>query len=384
MAEDPRQQQHFGKQKKYHTQIKHGILEKTLEASLSIANWLCKNNDSYIYMDLYAGMGIFGDGDTGSPLIALNLVNKFLQNNNVKFKNINFIFIDKDHKNIKSLEHQVAIFKSKNNHPKINIETKAGEWESFHDHIQNNISRDKWGFIFVDPFSTELKIQKLQKLKIGLKDIIVFINYSTLARQDGRKYETDVSRICAFLNISPEQYKNFDNDKFIELFKNSIIKNYSFFNKDFSTFAAIPVAVDGKLQSGDYFFLALLTSSLGVADAFLTEYAKIRSVSYPQTSLLADLSLEGHILQVISEHETISIYSLISSLYFNFISWKQTEEKELPIKNNIKNCLDTLSMLGKIKMSGPRDYFLKKENRKLLSTTFSNNQSMRDVVINKI
>ena len=62
---------HF-ENKKNHTEIKHKIFNDTLKAILAISDVFSKYNESFIYIDLYAGEGKFSDNTFGSPLLALD------------------------------------------------------------------------------------------------------------------------------------------------------------------------------------------------------------------------------------------------------------------------------------------------------------------------
>jgi three-Cys-motif partner protein len=74
-----------------HTKAKHDILRRYLSAWFPI---LSKWEGRLIYLDGFAGPGIYSGGEDGSPVIALDTaVSHFLS---PKFKKIKFIFIEKD------------------------------------------------------------------------------------------------------------------------------------------------------------------------------------------------------------------------------------------------------------------------------------------------
>jgi len=61
--------------KKIHTKIKHKIFIDTFCAIFGISSKFSRN-DSFIYVDLYAGQGKFSDDSIGSPLLALETISK--------------------------------------------------------------------------------------------------------------------------------------------------------------------------------------------------------------------------------------------------------------------------------------------------------------------
>ena len=74
-----------------HTKAKHEILKRYLGAWFPI---LSTYSDRIIYLDGFAGPGVYEGGEDGSPVIALQTaVNHVLA---PRFKEITFFFIEKD------------------------------------------------------------------------------------------------------------------------------------------------------------------------------------------------------------------------------------------------------------------------------------------------
>jgi three-Cys-motif partner protein len=86
-----------------HTVAKHEILRRYLEAWLPI---LSKYSDRIIYLDGFAGPGVYLDGEDGSPVIALQTAVKHVLQK--QFKEIVFFFIEKDQARAKRLEKVLA------------------------------------------------------------------------------------------------------------------------------------------------------------------------------------------------------------------------------------------------------------------------------------
>ena len=80
-------QTHFSEEEKKPTRIKHDLFAETLKTSLNIANSLNYKDNSnipFMYIDLYAGAGKFHNEKEGSPLIAINLISKYIDKRTFK------------------------------------------------------------------------------------------------------------------------------------------------------------------------------------------------------------------------------------------------------------------------------------------------------------
>lgn len=260
IIEDKRSNKHFGKDKKTHTLIKHSMLSKTLEKSLSIANMMIRKNQNYgkiyTYIDLFAGRGCFDDGTDGSPLIAFNLIKDHLNSTDNFFDEIRLIAVEKNEQNAENLGNILATNdKNANLGSKFKYGIGKGDWESFDTNIKGFLQQSQWGFIFADPFSTELDINKLidtiKKYK-SCKDIMVFFNFNTLCRQDGRKHTSDIQRICKALGLNEQDFLK--EEDFSEKFQSAIQDNFSSI-KELVVGAAYPIEVKDKLITADYFYL---------------------------------------------------------------------------------------------------------------------------------
>ena len=75
-----------------HTKAKHEILEYYLKAWFPI---LASTNKKILYLDGFAGPGLYQNGEEGSPLIALRTAIEHKLQTNFKAEII-FIFIEKD------------------------------------------------------------------------------------------------------------------------------------------------------------------------------------------------------------------------------------------------------------------------------------------------
>jgi len=135
---------------KPHTKAKHEILRRYLEAWFPI---LSKWSGRIIYLDGFAGPGIYSGGEDGSPVIALQVaVDHVLR---LHFKEIVFFFIEKDQKRAKML--QDVLKKKFPNLPKnIRYSVKGAEFAPTLEQMLNELEKNEFNlaptFAFLDPF----------------------------------------------------------------------------------------------------------------------------------------------------------------------------------------------------------------------------------------
>lgn len=86
-----------------HTKAKHEILKEYLKAWFPI---LTTYNQRIIYIDGFAGPGIYSGGEEGSPLVAIRTAIDHTQKN--RFNKIFFVFIEKDQKRAEILQKTVS------------------------------------------------------------------------------------------------------------------------------------------------------------------------------------------------------------------------------------------------------------------------------------
>lgn len=218
MEKDDRSDRHLSK-KKEHTRIKHAIFSGTLKVSLYIANMLAPRSTYtkghsliYTYIDLFAGRGKFEDEEEGSPLIAFNIFKDHLCSSGAvktNFSRIRFIAIEKRKEDADYLRNILG--KELGNagcQQQLEVYVEDENWEKHRTPIRQFLSESQWGFIFADPFSTELDIDKLIELiqsYKSFKDIIIWVNFRTLQRQAERQQGGDIERVCRSLGVKAEQ-----------------------------------------------------------------------------------------------------------------------------------------------------------------------------------
>lgn len=125
-----------------HTEAKHAILKKYLDAWLPI---MTNSSNRVLYVDGFAGPGIYSNGEEGSPLIAIKAVlnHKWLPNTE-----INMLFIEEDKDRFDSLEAKISEIKCPNN-----LKTRCikGKFSEVAEKILTDF-KSVPTFFFIDPF----------------------------------------------------------------------------------------------------------------------------------------------------------------------------------------------------------------------------------------
>lgn len=359
MSSDNRCNKHFNEPKKPHTKIKHLLLNEILTKSLSIANNLCdrfNNTDKkYTYVDLFAGPGTFDDNSKGSPLIALDIMGNQINDTKNKFDKLQIIATEKNSNNIQQLEQTLKTIEATN---EIDFFYGEGEWENFDYKLQNKLKNSTWGFIFADPFSTELDVLKLKNILKDcskLKDILVFFNFNTLSRQDGRAHPEDIKRICKNLGISEDNLLD-NQGYFSDVFENALTGHFSDL-KDFVIGVSFPTTVEGKLITADYFYLVFSSSSVILVDSFLIAYEQALKefAGYiPQRSLFDGQEIIDYIQK---NNNNVLLFNLFVDFSKEFFSWKNIvkNSSRIPTISNIIELINEQIRANKIKINCPEN-----------------------------
>ncbi len=374
---DNRNANHFGEPKKLNTIIKHHLLSQTLQTSLSIANNKCvaykqnsnKTDNIYTYIDLFAGAGTFEDNSKGSPIIAYDILSEHNNSLYNKFKKLQMACTEKHDESYQKLESTISTYTTNND---IDCYIGQGSWESYKKNIELLLENSGWGFIFADPFSTELDIVALiETLKSysNLKDILVFFNFNTLARQDGRRCLQDIDRICRTIGIDEKELLD-DDSNFSVKFENKLIEHFKDLKK-FVIGVGFPTTVKGDLINSDYFYLIFSTNTPVLVDTFLNAYEEMLD-KYTNYSGMQQLALFGnpdknYIYDVLKENfaEGCSLFELYLFITSKFLSWKELTktQKKVPTIKNIVEILNEFESDNSIRIIAEEKFLYKKTSK---------------------
>jgi len=161
-----------------HTDAKHRILEEYLKAWFPI---LSRYHKRVIYIDGFAGPGIYEAGKMGSPIIALQCLMNHSLNLCQKGTEFVFIFIESDAKRADTLREVIA-----KTFPKIpdtvKIYIEHGDFETtmkgLLDTIEKNNKNLAPTFAFIDPFGYSGLPLYLIKRILAFERCEVFINFA--------------------------------------------------------------------------------------------------------------------------------------------------------------------------------------------------------------
>ena len=366
---------HFENGEKIHTQIKHKLFKSALDASLSIANALNYKdgeNIPYMYIDLYAGAGKFSDEKEGSPLIALNSISKY--NDKKSFSSFEMVVAENNKTNSDNLSKNIADKKKTLSIADEDCicDLHCCKWEDCTNELAKHIKARKWGFVFVDPFSLELNLKDLMDLinhNIYYKDIMILINKNAQERVLGKPDNPDIKKICNYFGIEEDVLKRLiayvkntkggTNEDVIQLLTQRALGDV---DKDYRIYAGISRTRQGDLENADRFYLALITGSLGVANNFLETYSDLLEEKelkdnlgqqnlFNTSNTTKYINLEQKINEIILKQGAISLHELTKCLFNVFLSWKYTEDNEIPHRKALTIALNNLLQQKKIEMN---------------------------------
>lgn len=165
-----------------HSKAKVELYARYLSVFLNIIQRDGFTKKIYLY-DVFCGEGQYADGSRGSPLVALDVIEKHFYGNKKKIKPIKILFNDEDAEKIVKLSGLVeSNFKPYNCH--IDIENE--DYTNLIKHVINEIEqfKNEKGLIFIDPYGYKhIKISDIQKLLSGNKtEVILFLPISFMYR----------------------------------------------------------------------------------------------------------------------------------------------------------------------------------------------------------
>ena len=400
-------QEHFEKEPP-HTAIKHRLFKSVYDSCISISSSFNNKNKEkrqFVYLDLYAGCGKFNDDNLGSPLIALNSSKNQLDNDSNNINKINMILSEQNTENAKHLSQNVKEYIDSNNLSQfITPIVLTDSWENCTEQFKQGLNNSDWGMIFADPFSVELKLPDLKNLidkSSKLKDILILINTNAHERVLGRTDEESLSKIADYFGIEVKMLRLLKRQVHdIEQLNNAVVirrlisRTFKDIDKDFVINVAITRTKEGALENADRFYLCLLTSSVGVANAFLDTYSELLNEKEQQNkngqiSLFDNNTDFTHFeltqkVRDISNNKTMSLLTLFTKLYNDFYSWKDASPNEIPTSKNIKTAINNLVEQNYLKILCTGDTkakYMTVDGKKLKSNAFQKKQNLREIFI---
>lgn len=400
-------QAHFNEEAP-HTAIKHKLFKSVYDSCISISssfNNIKREKRKFIYLDLYAGCGKFNDANLGSPLIALNSSKVQLESNGNNIEKIEMMLSEQNVENAKKLSLNVNEFIKINGLEERIFSTVLSEsWENCLEKFRVVLSNSQWGMIFADPFSVELKLPNLKELikeNSKLKDILILINTNAHERILGRNDDDSLNKIAEYFGIELNMLRLLKRKvKDIEQLNNAVVvrrlikRVFKDIDKDFVINVAITRTKDRELENADRFYLCLLTSSVGVASAFLDTYSnllseKISNNKNGQLGIFDNCDDVSYFeltqkIKEITENRTISLLTLFSKLYNDFYSWKDATPTEIPTCTNIRKAINLLIEQNYLSVHCNeciKSKYLTKDGRKLKSQALQRKQNLREILI---
>ncbi len=166
-----------------HTEAKHIILNKYLQAWIPIQR---RFNQKVLYIDGFAGPGIYDNGEEGSPIIALKtlLNHKLLP---LMKETFIFAFIEQNKERCEKLKEVISKIKLPTS-PTIKTEIECGEFADVVgknlDYIEKKNLTLAPSFVFIDPFGFKgIPLELIGRIMKNPKcEVLINFNYEDMSR----------------------------------------------------------------------------------------------------------------------------------------------------------------------------------------------------------
>lgn len=157
---------------------------------------ILKTRRPLFYVDCFAGKGRFDDGNKGSPLIALEIINDCLKRTTVQRARVESCFIELNHAD--DLRGNIHNYRDTS----VEIDIVSGKYE---EHIENKL-RGKWGynvFLYIDPYGIKaLDCHLFDKFaEYGFNSIELLINMNSFGF---------IREACRALGVAYSDVESFD------------------------------------------------------------------------------------------------------------------------------------------------------------------------------
>ncbi|MCS5498374.1 three-Cys-motif partner protein TcmP [Cnuibacter physcomitrellae] len=192
-----------------HTRAKHQILERYLGGWFpKMASW----NNRLVFLDGFAGRGVYEDGSEGSPVIALRRLVEHRHAPNMTACKFQFYFIEKNSQNAESLVKTIKDFEETSEAPvpsNVDAVVVNDTFENVAREITDALTargtRLAPTFAFIDPFGyTGLSITTIADLLRDSKSE-VFINFMVGHVQRFVERDGQESAIQSLFGLTPEE-----------------------------------------------------------------------------------------------------------------------------------------------------------------------------------
>lgn len=177
----------FFKEKKIWSEIKDSLLGCYLKPYFQK---IISTRRPILYVDCFAGKGLFDDGKPGSPVIVLDIINECLHSTNSDYATVKSSFIELNHAN--DLKKNINSYK--------NTSVIPGKFE---DNIESQLERKNFHnvFLYIDPYGIKALqfalFEKLSCMNLNSLELLINMNSFGFIREACHaldiKFDIDVS-----------------------------------------------------------------------------------------------------------------------------------------------------------------------------------------------
>ena len=163
-----------------HTAAKHSILRRYLQAYFpKLSRW----HGRVVFIDGFAGPGVYSKGEPGSPIIALDALAEHKHRGSMEDCDFQFLFIESDPKRLEILE---GILENRSDGPNVTTSTHQGAFEDFMSEAMDALAgrEPAPSFVMVDPFGVKgLPLRLLRRLaRFRRTELLVSLMYEPIIR----------------------------------------------------------------------------------------------------------------------------------------------------------------------------------------------------------
>lgn len=167
-----------------HTQVKHSLLTRYLSAWIKV---LGRHGGAVIYVDAFAGRGRYSNGEPGSPLLALDLVQRELGRPGSTLGRVECHFIEANPTNFANLQQELAKHPASSD-PRLRVVPHQSTFAGESGAIVARIRGTGWPcFMFLDPFGYDDAPMRLiaDVLRLPRVEALINLMYDFASRAIG-------------------------------------------------------------------------------------------------------------------------------------------------------------------------------------------------------
>lgn len=168
-----------------HTRAKHDLLRRYLGAWFPI---LSRHNGRILFLDAFAGPGVYANGEPGSPTIALNTLLDHQYNLGTQQCEFHLVFNEQNRERFKSLESKVNELKNGKWPEHVKVQVLNENFVDIAERLLGRLAQKNSGltptFAFLDPFGyKDVPLELISRLLwFDRCELLIYFDYNSVSR----------------------------------------------------------------------------------------------------------------------------------------------------------------------------------------------------------